>query len=100
MRYIVKHMNNGDIGVYDQDKACFPFQGPELRAVGVTRAEWFRGKDGEAEANRLCEALNAHDQGLTPVKSSKAASAPSEGEADLRALADAIIEDERKARAS
>lgn len=38
--YIVKTMNDGKHGVYDKKRACFPVEGPELRARGIDRLEW------------------------------------------------------------
>lgn len=102
MRYIVKHMQNGDIGVFDRDRGCFPNAGPELRKIGVAHVGWLHGKEGEEEAERIAALLN----GLT-ASAAKAAKATAEmgkaakdAEQSLRAMADVLIEDEKKARAS
>lgn len=63
MTYIIKHMNDGKVGIYCTLKACFPIAGPELREAGVTRIEgtagggWFKKADAE-QAQGIATMLN------------------------------------------
>lgn len=65
MTYIIKHLSNGNVGVYDTIRGCFPIAGPELREAGVGRIEgtapngWFK-KAEAAHAEAIVATLNAH----------------------------------------
>lgn len=99
MTYIVKTMRNGDIGVYDTERSSFPIETAELRAAGIGRIGWMRGKDGEAEANRIADTLNAfHNLGDLADKAGKAMAKAGKAASDAeQALIDAgnrLIEDQ------
>lgn len=101
MTYTVNHMKNGDIGVYDDERACYPIAGPELRAAGIKRIEpaegrWFRGEEGKAEAERIAAILNefhGHIENATKALK-KVAKATEKAEDSLKDMANALVADQ------
>lgn len=106
MTYIVKTMSDGKHGVYDTVKACFPLQGDELRAAGIKRVNgsdgtgWY-AKNQKADAEQIALLLNEfHGHIETATAGFKAVGKDAEDAEDaLRKVGEALIEDEKAARA-
>lgn len=99
MRFVVKSMSNGDIGVYDTERGSYPVETDELRAIGVSRLDlWLRGDEGQAEAVRISDLLNEQFGDTPAPKTRKGKAKADDGEAAIQAMGQALIEDERRAR--
>lgn len=101
MTYIIKHLNNGNVGVYDTERGCFPIAGPELRAAGIKRVEgtgdrgWFKKSETE-QAENIAASLNAY-YNLNDFIESKVSTpktvAPVDDDKALRDMAAMILND-------
>lgn len=107
MTYIVKHLNNGNCGVYDTIRGCFPIAGPELREAGVSKIVgddngWFK-KANVAKAETIVATLNAHygyaEGTEAKVSKPKVKASADADEAAFQKAGKALIDAEKKARA-
>lgn len=94
MTYIIKRLSNDRyVGIYDTNLACYPIEGPELRAAGFARIEgsapggWFKVSELE-EAERIAALLNEfHGDAPVNVKKTKPKPTDAEDEAAFAAIA-------------